>query len=261
MQALRIAATGMAAQQMRVDVTSNNIANMTTTAYDARRAEFADLRYQRIRMPGTVTAVSGEQLPAGVQVGLGVRPSTVAVEVVQGALRATGGELDLAIEGDGYFEIQLPSGESAYTRDGSFKVSADGQIVSSLGYPLMDDITVPEQARRVEISSDGVVSARFDDAIEPEEIGTINLARFLNDRGLEAMGDNLFRETSASGAPFVGAPATEGRGTLRQGYVEGSSVNVVSEITELIEAQRGYELNARVMSAADEMLSAMSRIR
>jgi flagellar basal-body rod protein FlgG len=261
MQALRIAATGMAAQQMRVDVTSNNIANMTTAAYDARRAEFADLHYQRLRMPGTVTAVTGEQVPAGVQMGLGVRPSAVAVELEQGALRPTGNDLDLAIEGRGYFEVQLPSGESAFTRDGAFKISAEGQVVTSLGYPLVDDITVPEDARSVEITADGLVFARFDDAVEPQEIGAITLAGFVNEKGLEAMGDNLFRETSASGAPLPGEPGVDGRGTLRQGYLEESSVDVVAEITELIEAQRGYELNARVMSAADEMLSATTRIR
>ena len=261
MQALRIAATGMAAQQMRVDVTSNNIANMTTAAYDARRAEFADLHYQRLRMPGTVTAVTGEQVPAGVQMGLGVRPSAVAVELEQGALRPTGNDLDLAIEGRGYFEVQLPNGESAFTRDGAFKVSGEGQVVTSLGYPLVDDITVPEEARGVEITADGLVFARFDDAVEPQEIGAITLVGFLNEKGLEAMGDNLFRETGASGAPLPGEPGLDGRGTLRQGYLEESSVDVVAEITELIEAQRGYELNARVMSAADEMLSATTRIR
>ena len=261
MQALRIAATGMAAQQMRVDVTSNNIANMTTAAYDARRAEFADLHYQRLRMPGTVTAVTGEQVPAGVQMGLGVRPSAVAVELEQGALRPTGNDLDLAIEGRGYFEVQLPNGESAFTRDGAFKVSGEGQVVTSLGYPLVDDITVPEEARSVEITADGLVFARFDDAVEPQEIGAITLVGFLNEKGLEAMGDNLFRETGASGAPLPGEPGLDGRGTLRQGYLEESSVDVVAEITELIEAQRGYELNARVMSAADEMLSATTRIR
>lgn len=261
MQALRIAATGMGAQQMRVDVTSNNIANMSTAAFDPRRAEFTDLHYQQIRTPGSVTAISGEELPAGVQLGLGVRPAAVAIELAQGALRGTGGELDLAIEGAGYFEIRLPNGESGFTRDGAFKIAGDGLIVTSQGYSLADEITVPEEVRAIEINADGIVFARFDDAVEPQEIGAITLAGFINPKGLEALGENLFRETTASGAPLVGEPGLEGRGTLRQGYLEQSSVDVVSEITELIEAQRGYELNARVMSAADEMLSAMTRIR
>ncbi|MEL7137419.1 MAG: flagellar basal-body rod protein FlgG [Pseudomonadota bacterium] len=261
MQALKIAATGMAAQQLRVDVTSNNIANMGTTAYDARRAEFADLHYQLLRRPGTLTAASGEELPAGVEVGLGVRPATVAPEQAQGALRATNGELDIAIEGMGLMEIELPDGTAAYTRDGALKLSAEGEIVTALGYRLAAGITVPEEAERIAIAPDGVVSALFGDDALPQQIGTIELVRFINEKGLEPLGDNLFRETAASGAPAIDTAGEEGRGTFRQGFLEDSSVNVVAEITELIEAQRGYELNARVMSAADEMLSAMSRIR
>ncbi|MEO0819668.1 MAG: flagellar basal-body rod protein FlgG [Pseudomonadota bacterium] len=261
MQALKIAATGMSAQQLRVDVTSNNIANMSTQAYDPRRAEFADLHYQRLRMPGTITAATGEELPAGVQVGLGVRAAVVSVEASQGALRSTGGELDLAIEGQGYLEVTLPSGEAAYTRDGALKLSAEGEIVTAMGFSLATPITVPEDARAIEISSDGLVFARFQDAIDPQQIGSIELTRFVNAKGLEALGDSLFRVTSASGDAVSGTPGEEGRGTLRQGYLEDSSVDVVSEITELIEAQRGYELNARVMAAADEMLASMTRIR
>ncbi|MEM6945138.1 MAG: flagellar basal-body rod protein FlgG [Pseudomonadota bacterium] len=261
MQALKIAATGMAAQQLRVDVTSNNIANMGTTGFDARRAEFADLHYQMLRRPGSLTAATGEELPSGVQLGLGVRPATVAPERAQGALRATGGELDIAIEGTGFIEITLPDGGAAYTRDGALKLSADAEVVNALGFPLADGITVPQDAERVAISADGIVSALFGDGTAPQQIGTVNIVRFVNEKGLEPLGDNLFRETVASGAPDANAPGTDGRGTLRQGFLEDSSVNVVAEITELIEAQRGYELNARVMSAADEMLSAMTRIR
>lgn len=261
MQALKIAATGMSAQQLRVDVTSHNIANMSTTAFDPRRAEFSDLPYNQIRAPGTLTSLRGEEVPSGVQLGVGVRPSSVTLELKQGALRATGGEFDIAIEGGGFFEVLLPSGESSFTRDGAFKISGDGLIVSSIGYALADEITVPEGARAVEISPDGVVVARFDNRITAEEIGTINLTFFINPRGLEALGDNLFRETSASGTPLTGGPGSEGRGLLRQGYVEESSVNAVIEITELIEAQRAYELNARVMTAADEILSSIVRIK
>ena len=261
MQALKIAATGMAAQQMRVDVTANNIANMTTTGYNARRAEFADLHYQQLRTPGAITAGTGEILPAGVQLGLGVRPSAVSMEMRQGAMRQTGGELDLGIEGDGYVEIELPSGETAYTRDGSLKLTGEGEIVTSDGYRVQPGITVPIDARRVEINRDGSIFAFFDGQIEGQQLGDLQLASFINDKGLEAIGDNLFLETAASGPPNIGEPGIDGRGTFRQGYLEESSVDVVSEITELIEAQRGYELNSRVLAAADEMLSTTSRIR
>ena len=261
MQALKIAATGMAAQQMRVDVTANNIANMTTTGYNARRAEFADLHYQQLRTPGAITAGTGEILPAGVQLGLGVRPSAVSMEMRQGAMRQTGGELDLGIEGDGYVEIELPSGETAYTRDGSLKLTGEGEIVTSDGYRVQPGITVPIDARRVEINRDGSIFAFFDGQIEGQQLGDLQLASFINDKGLEAIGDNLFLETAASGPPNIGEPGIDGRGTFRQGYLEESSVDVVSEITELIEAQRGYELNSRVLAAADEMLSTTSRVR
>ena len=261
MQALKIAATGMAAQQMRVDVTAQNISNMTTTGYNARRAEFVDLHYQQIRTPGAVTAGTGEILPAGVQLGLGVRPSAVSMEFRQGTLRSTNGELDLAIQGDGYIEVELPSGDTAYTRDGSLKLTGEGEVVTSEGYRIAAGITIPQDARSIEINSEGGVSAFFDGQVNGQQIGDIQLATFINDKGLEAIGQNLFLETAASGPANVGEPGIEGRGTFQQGFLEDSSVDVVSEITELIEAQRGYELNARVLSAADEMLSSANRIR
>ena len=261
MQALKIAATGMAAQQMRVDVTAQNISNMSTTGYNARRAEFADLHYQQLRSPGAVTAGTGEVLPAGVQMGLGVRPAAVSMEMRQGAMRATGGELDIGIEGDGYVEIELPSGDTAYTRDGALKLTGDGEVVTSEGYRVLPGVTIPEDARSIEINRDGTVYALFAGQAAAQQIGTLQLATFINDKGLEAIGDNLFLETAASGPPNVGEPGVDGRGSFRQGYLEQSSVDVVSEITELIEAQRGYELNSRVLSAADEMLSTTSRIR
>jgi flagellar basal-body rod protein FlgG len=242
-------------------VTANNIANMSTTGYDARRAEFADLHYQQLRTPGSITALSGEILPSGVQLGLGVRPSAVSMEVRQGSLRQTGGELDIAIEGAGYFEVSLPSGATAYTRDGGFKLTADGEVVSSDGYPLLPGVTVPNDARAVALNADGTVFARFDDQVDVQQIGALTLASFVNEKGLEAIGDNLFLETAASGPALTGEPGVDGRGTFRQGFLESSSVDVVAEITELIEAQRGYELNSRVMAAADEMMSAATRIR
>ena len=261
MNALKIAATGMAAQQTRVDVISNNIANMSTTAYQPRTAEFADLIYLQHLTPGTISSQTGTLVPAGIQLGMGVRPSTVSLEIVQGALSATGGDLDLAIEGRGYFEITLPSGESAYTRDGKFYRDAEGLVVNSDGYALADNITIPNDARRISIALDGEVTAFFDNAAEGQSIGSIAMTVFANPKGLEAMGGNLFRETAGSGGPITGTPGTEGVGTMRQGYLEDSGVDVVEEISELIEAQRGYELNSKVISAADEMYSATTRIR
>jgi len=261
MQALRIAATGMDAQQTRVSVISHNLANMSTTGYNARRAEFADLHYQQLRTPGTVNASDGSILPAGVQLGLGVRTTAISMDVAQGTVRSTGGDLDVAIEGGGYLEITLPSGTSAYTRDGALKMTGDGLIVTSDGYPVVPDITVPVETRSISINGDGEVYASFDGAGEPELLGQLTLVSFPNDKGLEAMGSNLYRETTASGQPAQGVAGTEGRGTFRQGYLEESSVDPVREITELIEAQRGYELNAKVISAADQMLGATSQIR
>ncbi|MEL6278231.1 MAG: flagellar basal-body rod protein FlgG [Pseudomonadota bacterium] len=261
MKALQIAATGMDAQKMRVEVISNNIANMSTTAYDARRADFADLHYQQVQEAGTVTSTTGTILPAGVQVGLGVRTAAVAMNLDQGSLKATNGDLDLAIEGGGYFEITLPSGDPAYTRDGSFKLSGEGQVVTSDGYALTPEITIPADARSVSINAQGEVFAYFEGEIQPQQIGAITLASFTNAMGLEALGSNLFRATEASGDPIVGEPGLDGRGTLRQGYLEASSVDVVTELSELIEAQRGYELNSKVITAADQMLQSTTQIR
>jgi len=261
MRALKIAATGMSAQQMRVEVISNNLANMNTTGYNARRAEFADLLYQQVSRAGTINASDGTILPTGVQLGLGVRPSAVTVNVTQGSLAETRGELDLAIDGQGYLEVTLPSGLAAYTRDGALKRSADGLIVTSGGLGVVPDIVVPSDARSISINAEGEVYAYFSDRVEPELLGQITLAGFLNDKGLEAYGSNLFLETAASGSPLVGIPGSDGLGTLRQGYLEDSSVDAVREITELIEAQRGYELNAKVISAADQMMAATTQVR
>ncbi|SFJ61543.1 flagellar basal-body rod protein FlgG [Celeribacter neptunius] len=261
MRALKIAATGMSAQQMRVETISQNLANMSTTGYNARRAEFADLHYQQASRPGTINSADGTVLPTGVQLGLGVRPSSVTMEMAQGTLSQTGGDLDLAIEGLGFLEVTLPSGQSAYTRDGGLKRSADGQIVTSDGYPVAPDITIPDDARSVSISGDGEVYAYFNDQVEPQLLGQFTLANFTNPKGLEAIGSNLFLETEASGPSTVSTPGVDGLGTVRQGYLEESSVDAVREITELIQAQRGYEMNAKVITAADQMLSATTQIR
>jgi flagellar basal-body rod protein FlgG len=234
---------------------------MSTSGYNARRAEFADLHYQQVTRPGTVNAEDGTVLPTGVQVGLGVRPTAVSVLVQQGSLLETGGELDLAVEGKGYLEVTLPSGISAYTRDGGLKRSADGLIVTSDGYEVAPGLTIPTDARSISINAAGEVYAYFNDQVAPQQLGQITLAAFANEKGLEAMGSNLYLETAASGAASVSVPGEDGLGTLRQGYLEESSVDPVREVTELIKAQRGYELNAKVITAADEMLAAATQVR
>lgn len=261
MRALKIAATGMAAQQMRVETISNNLANMSTTGYNARRAEFADLHYQQYARAGTISASDGTVLPTGVQLGLGVRPAAVSVHLQQGALGATASDLDVAIDGKGYLEITLPSGQAAYTRDGSLKRNAEGMIVTSDGFAVAPEIVIPSDARSISINGDGEVYAYFAETAEAQLLGQFSLAGFTNPKGLEAMGSNLFVETEASGPAIVSTPGQDGLGLLRQGYLEDSSVDAVREVTELIEAQRGYELNAKVISAADQMLGATTQVR
>lgn len=261
MRALKIAATGMSAQQMRVEVISNNLSNMSTTGYNPRRAEFADLHYQQVARAGTVSAADGTVLPTGIQLGLGVRPAAVSVQLSQGALSATGGDLDVAIEGNGYLEVSLPSGQLAYTRDGGLKRTGEGLIVTSDGHPVAPEITVPSDARRISINADGEVYAYFAETTEAQLLGQFSLSGFSNAKGLEALGSNLFVETEASGPALQSTPGQDGLGTLRQGYLEDSSVDAVKEITDLIEAQRGYELNSKVISAADQMLGATAQVR
>ncbi|MEO0859502.1 MAG: flagellar basal-body rod protein FlgG [Pseudomonadota bacterium] len=261
MRALSIAATGMTAQQMRVEVISNNLANMNTTAYNARRAEFADLHYQQLTRPGSINGATGAIVPTGVQLGLGVRAASVAMEVAQGTISQTNGDLDVAIEGRGYIEVTLPSGAAAYTRDGALKRTGEGQLVTSDGHPIVPDITIPDDARSITINPEGEVYAHFLDRLEPEQLGQLSLVGFSNEKGLEALGSNLYSETSASGAPIAGFAGEDGLGYFRQGYLEDSSVDAVREITDLIEAQRGYEMNAKVITASDQMLGATTQIR
>lgn len=261
MRALRIAAAGMTAQQMRVEVISNNLANMSTTGYNARRAEFADLHYQQLARPGSINASDGTVLPTGIQLGLGVRPSAVSMMLSQGSLAQTGGDLDLAIEGSGYLEVTLPNGNAAYTRDGALKRTGDGLIVTADGFPVVPDITIPRDARSVSINAEGEVYAYFNDRVQPELLGQFTLSGFTNPKGLEAIGSNLFLESPASGPSVVTSPGEDGLGVLRQGYLEDSTVDPVREVTELIEAQRGYELNSKVISAGDQMLSATVQIK
>lgn len=220
MRALNIAATGMAAQNMRVEVISHNLANMNTTAYNPRRAEFSDLHYQQVERPGTVNSADGTILPAGVQLGLGVRASAVSMQVGQGALTETGGSLDVAIEGQGYLEVTLPNGDPAYTRDGALRRNGEGVIVTADGYPVVPDITIPSDARQISINAQGEVYVYFNGQTQPQQLGQLTLTTFTNEEGLEAVGSNLFLETEASGAANPGNAGEDGRGTFRQGYLE-----------------------------------------
>jgi flagellar basal-body rod protein FlgG len=261
MRSLDIAATGMQAQATNVDVISNNIANMTTTGFKRRRAEFQDLIYQNLRRVGSNSTDSGSIVPAGAQVGLGVKTAAIYRINEQGNLQQTSNTFDLAIRGNGYFMVTLPSGETAYTRDGTFALSPDGQIVTSDGFIVQPGITVPADATDVAINASGQVQVSLDGQTDPALVGQLQLAVFPNANGLDAQGDNLFLQTTASGNPVAGNPATPGFGSVLQGFVETSNVNVVSEITNLISAQRAYEMNSKVITTSDQMLATLTNLR
>lgn len=261
MRSLSIAATGMLAQQLNVEVISNNIANLNTTGFKRQRAEFQDLLYQNLRRIGSSSSDAGTVVPAGVQVGLGVRPSAVYRITEQGNLQLTGNTYDLAVQGGGYFRVQLPSGEDAYTRAGSFQLGPDGQMVTQDGYVVQPGITVPQDAIGVSINAAGEVQAKIAGEVAPQTVGQIELAVFFNEAGLEAVGDNLFLETPSSGAGTIGVPGSAGYGTVRQGFLETSNVNPVQEITSLITAQRAYEMNSKVITTSDEMLAQVNQLR
>ena len=260
MRSLSIASTGMLAQQTNVDVISNNIANMNTTGFKRQRAEFQDLLYEQIERPGAATGPD-TKAPSGIQIGAGVKTGGVYRIQQQGALQQTDNRYDLAITGRGYFQITLPSGDTAYTRDGSFGVSDQGELVTQDGYPVQPGITIPQGAVDVTVSKTGEVQVIVSGDPQPQTVGQLELATFMNDAGLEAKGENLFLETAASGQPTVAAPGEPGLGTLNQGFVESSNVNSVAEITALITAQRAYEMNSRVVKTADEMLATTSQLR
>ncbi|MBK1660554.1 flagellar basal-body rod protein FlgG [Paracraurococcus ruber] len=261
MRALQIAGTGMMAQQTNVEVISNNIANMSTTGYKRRRAEFNDLLYQNMRRVGSQSSENGTILPSGTQIGLGVKTSAIYRISEQGSLQQTENRFDLAIRGNGYFQIQLPSGEIAYTRDGTFGLSPEGLVVTAEGFQVLPGITIPAAARDVTINAAGEVLAKLDGQLNPQNVGQIQTAIFANEGGLEAIGDNLLLATPASGQAQIAAPGQPGHGQLLQGFIESSNVNVVQEITSLITAQRAYEMNSKVITASDEMLSTLSRMR
>lgn len=260
MRALSIAATGMLAQQTNVEVIANNLANMNTTAYKTQRAEFQDLLYQNIERPGAASADTGAVLPAGIQIGVGVRASATYRLTEQGNLAQTENPYDLAINGRGYFHIQMPDGTDAYTRAGAFSLSPDGQLVTDKGYVVAPGIAIPQDAIAVTVNAQGQVQAILAGQNVPQTLGQIELARFPNEGGLQAVGDNLFIETAASGAVLTGLPGTPGYGTLQQGFLETSNVNAVQEITDLITAQRAYEMNSKVIAAADQMLQTTSQM-
>jgi len=260
MQALTIAATGMMAQELNVEVISNNIANMRTTGFKRQRAEFQDLLYQNIKRAGATSSDTGTIVPSGIQIGSGVKTGATYRVASQGPVQQTEKELDVAIRGEGYFRIKMPDGRTGYTRDGSFELDANGSLVTIDGYILEPGITVPQNARDISINGQGVVEVYVGNDSAPTELGQIQLARFVNKAGLEAIGDNLFMETEASGSPQVANPASEGYGNLLQRHLEQANVNAVSEISDLISAQRAYEMNARIIRAADEMMSATASI-
>lgn len=261
MRSLSIGATGMLAQQTNVEVISNNIANMTTSGYKMQRAEFQDLLYQNIRRPGAQSSDAGTIVPTGIQIGAGVKTAAVYRIHTPGSIVITGNELDLAVNGKGYFQVEMPDGTTNYTRAGSFQLNADGQIVTPDGFTLLPGLTIPQNTTDITIDATGQVQAKIDGQTDPQTVGQISLAQFPNDAGLESLGSNLYRETPASGAPVTGNPGGDGLGTIEQGSLEQSNVNVVSEITGLITAQRAYEMNSRVIKASDEMMSALSQLR
>ena len=261
MKSLDIAATGMLAQQLNVEVIANNIANMNTTGYKRQRAEFQDLLYQDQRRVGSASSDAGTLVPAGVQIGLGVQPAAVYRIAEQGAMMITGNNFDLAINGKGFFLVELPSGETGYTRSGAFQLSADGDLVSSEGYVVQPGITIPADATSITINDSGEVWVDIDGQVAPQQVGQIELATFANEAGLRAIGDNLLLETPASGSASVAAPGSAGFGSIEQGALEASNVNVVAEITNLITAQRAYEMNSKVIQAADEMMSSVTQLR
>jgi flagellar basal-body rod protein FlgG len=261
MMALRTAATGMAAQQLNVEVISNNIANMNTVGFKKGRAEFEDLLYQNLEQAGAQSSSSGTVVPTGIQIGAGVKAGSVYRIATQGSPTQTGNPLDLAIKGQGYFQVLMPDGSTSYTRAGNFSANAQGQLVTADGYQVIPQVTIPQGSTNISISENGQVQVMQAGSTTPQQVGQLQLASFFNEGGLQALGNNLFQQTDASGAPTVGTPDVQGLGSLMQGYTEASNVDPVSEITALIVAQRAYEMNSKVITTADQMLSTNSAMK
>ncbi len=261
MRALSTAASGMQAQQLNVEVISNNIANMNTTGFKRQRAEFQDLLYTNIEKMGVSSSDANTVVPTGVQVGTGVKTGSVYRIMEHGNTQQTGNPYDLSMQGDGYFIVQLPDGRDAYTRAGNFSVNGDGQIVTEDGYTVSPGITVPVDTLSITINAQGTVSATTAGATDPTDLGALELARFVNPAGLDAIGDNLLLETVASGAANIGQAGAIGYGTILQGFLETSNVNAVTEISALITAQRAYEMNSKVITSTDEMLQTTAQLK
>ena len=259
MKALAIAATGMNAQQTNLEVIANNIANINTTGFKRARAEFSDLLYQTERLQGVPNRANANVVPEGASIGLGVKTTAIRNLHIQGSLVATGNSLDLALTGNGWFQVEGADGEILYTRSGAFNTNANGDLVTADGYPVQPAITVPADAVEVVVNESGQMFARIDGQEDLQELGQLTLATFSNEAGLAPLGDNLFKETPASGPANVGVPGDPGYATVEQGYLENSNVDPVKEITELISAQRAYEMNSKVIQAADEMAAVISK--
>ncbi len=251
--------TGMEAQQLNIDVIANNLANVSTTGFKKSQADFQDLLYQAMKIPGSPTSEDTES-PTGILVGLGVKPAAVTKVFTQGELILTENELDVAIEGNGFFQVEMPNGDTAYTRAGAFKRDSTGRLTTSDGYPILPGITIPEGARQITIGETGIVSAILDADATSTELGTIELASFTNNGGLFAIGKNLFEETSSSGNAQTGIPGANGYGTLLQNYLEGSNVNIVQEMAAMITTQRAYEINSKTIQTSDEMMQTTNNL-
>jgi flagellar basal-body rod protein FlgG len=261
MRALSTAATGMAAQQLNVEVISNNIANMNTVGFKRQRAEFQDLLYQDLERAGAQSSSNGNTVPTGIQVGAGVKTGSVYRIMDTGSMTQTGNQLDLAIKGRGYFQVTMPNGDLAYTRAGNLSLNQDGQVVTSEGYLINPQITIPQNASGITVSATGQVQVTVPGQAAPQTVGQLTIANFMNEAGLEAMGDNLFQVSGSSGPAVTGNPGDQGFGTLMQGYTEASNVDAVTEITALITAQRAYEMNSKVVSTADQMLATTNQMK
>ena len=258
-RSLWIAKTGMEGQQTKLDSISHNLANVATYGFKRGSVVFEDLMYQQLRQPGAASSEQS-QLPTGLQIGLGVRAAATSRNFSQGTLNQTGGNFDLAIEGNGFFQVQMPDGSTGYTRDGSFQVDANGQLVTAAGYAVQPGITIPANARTVTIAKDGSVSVTQQAQAATQGVGQLQLASFINPAGLESLGGNLYAETAASGTPNAGAPGANGHGAVRQGFVEGSNVNVVEELVSMIATQRAYEMNSKAIQSSDQMLQRLAQL-
>ena len=260
LRSLFIAATGMEAQKLNIDVIANNLANVNTVGFKKSRADFQDLMYQTLRTPGA-TSAEGSQIPSGIQIGLGVKPVAVQKIFLQGDFVSTGNNLDMVIEGDGFFQILMPDGTTAYTRSGAFKLDSEGRIVNSDGYPLEPGITIPANTKSISVGSDGILSVVQAGSTTATQIGQIELAKFINPGGLSSLGKNLYQSSGSSGDPTTGNPSTSGLGTINQGFIEMSNVSVVEEMVNMIVSQRAYEINSKAIQSSNEMLQVANNLR